>query len=88
MLVEQASPGVQATHAPPTHSLLDPHAVPSRASMPSAQVMPSAPQTTRPTLQGAPGFVSHACAIEHPAVSWGPASKLPELTAASTRPPT
>jgi hypothetical protein len=88
LLVAQATPGEQLVHAPATQSLLDPHGVPSRASAPSSQVMPSAPQTTRPTLQGAPGFVSHACAAEHPAVSCGPASKLPELTAASTMPPT
>src|SRR5215510_12514711 len=50
------------------------------------QVVPSAPQTTRPTLQGAWGFVSHVSAVEQPAVSCGPASKLPELTAASTMP--
>src|SRR5436189_4884463 len=78
---------MQALQVPEKQSMLLPHAVPSRAGMPSSQVLPSAPQTTRPTLHGAPGLVSHGSAIEHPAVSCGPASKWPELTAASTMPP-
>jgi len=88
LLVAQATPAMQALHVPLKHSMLLPQAVPSRAAMPSSQVGPSAPHAIRPTLQGAPGLVSHACAIGHPAVSWGLASKLPELTAASTMPPT
>jgi hypothetical protein len=50
-------------------------------------VRPSAPQVIRPSLQGAPGFVSHISAIGHADPSCGPASKLPEPTAASTMPP-
>src|SRR5499427_4842321 len=77
---------MQALQVPEKQSMLLPHAVPSRAAIPSSQVLPSAPQTTRPTLHGAPGFVSQASAIEHPAASCTPASKWPELTAASTMP--
>jgi hypothetical protein len=88
LLVAQAAPAMHALQAPLKQSLLLPHGVPSRAATPSWQLGPSAPQTIRPTLHGAPGFVSHACAVEHPAVSCAPASKLPELTAASTMSPT
>lgn len=87
LLVAQAIPGMQTLHVPLTHSMLLPQGVPSFAFAPSSQVIPSAPQTTRPTLQGAPGFVSHVSAVEHPDASCGPASKWPELTAASTMPP-
>src|SRR5262249_41730769 len=88
LLVAQTAPVIQALQVPLKQSLLLPHGVPSRAATPSSQVGPSAPHTTRPTLQGAPGFVSHACAAEQPDASRGVASKLPELTAASTMPPT
>jgi len=81
---------MQALHVPLTHSMALPQAVPSFAFAPSSHVIPSAPQTMRPTLQGPPGFVWHAWAIPvpHPDASCGPASKWPELTAASTMPPT
>jgi hypothetical protein len=88
LLVAQAAPVMQALQAPLKQSLLLPQGVPSRAATPSSQVWPSAPHTIRPTLQGAPGLVAHACAAEHPEASCGPASKLPELTAASTMSPT
>jgi len=79
---------MQALHVPLTHSMALPQGVPSLAFAPSSQVIPSAPQTMRPTLQGPPGFVSHVWAIPHPDASCGPASKWPELTAASTMSPT
>jgi hypothetical protein len=88
LFVSQASPAMQALQTPLKQSMLVPHDVPSLAFTPSSQLGPSAPQTMRPTLQGAPLLVSQICADEHPAVSCGPASKLPELTAASTMPAT
>jgi len=89
-LVAQESPAMQALQVPLTQSMALPQGVPSLAFAPSSQVIPSAPQTMRPTLQGPPGFVSHTWAIPvpHPDASCGPASKCPELTAASTMPPT
>jgi len=82
--VAQALPAVQVAQAPLTQSLLSPQGVPSRAFAPSWQVRPSAPQAIRPSLQGALGFVSHVSAIGQADPSCAPASKLPELTAAST----
>jgi hypothetical protein len=86
LLVVQATPAVQVTQAPLMQSMLLPHGVPSRALSPSPQVLPSAPQVTRPSRQGAPGLDPQVSCVEQVAPSAPPSSR-PEPTAASTMPP-
>jgi hypothetical protein len=86
-LVWQAVPAVQTLHAPFTHSMLLPHAVPSRAFGPSLQARLSDPHSIRPSMQGAPGLVVHASGVQA-GPSRAPASTMPPPTAASTMPPT
>src|SRR6185369_2017359 len=77
LLVAQDDPAEQALQVPLMQSLSPlPHIVPSRASAPSSQVRPSVPQTIRPSLHGAPGFVVHASSIGQADPSCGLASKL------------
>jgi hypothetical protein len=83
LLVAQGDPAEQALQTPLAQSWLLPQGVPSLALAPSSQVRPSAPQTIRPSRHGAFLLVVHA-SVGHADPSCGPASKLPELTAAST----
>jgi hypothetical protein len=88
LLVVHAIPARQSAHAPSMHNLFIPQIVPLRALPPSTQVRPpSLVHATRPSRQGAPGFVAQLSSAGHDDVPSVPPSRSPDPAAASTMPP-